>query len=903
MASAEKQLEEQLREAGNKLLDPPSSVDELLSLLDQVENCLSKVEQSPSKSTQDALSPALKALIADKLFKHSDVDVKVAVASCISEITRITAPDAPYDDDQMKEVFQLIVSSFESLHDMASRSYSKRTSILETVAKVRSCVVMLDLECDALIVEMFKHFLKAVREQHTENVFSSMETIMTLVIEESEDIPLELLSPILDSVKKDNEEVLPIARKLGERVLECSASKLKPYLAHTVDTLGISLDNYSNVLASICQDTPKSLEQNDACATNEHVEGESKSTKEPVEESAQVVGEDAKDAEPPQQDNSIGDRSPKSVMSNGIAQAREDDALVDSKSPKAEHDTNCSNQATGMNLPGKEETNDLDSGKPANSGKKVVQASKRRGRKTNTSAKSAEPSVGSHLADEKEAEKLTDSKSNRKEVPSSDQDGGIEAAGPSENDKEIDTKVPSPKTAEGEPDVASPSPSENMDENGSKKQVRSKKKDSSAKEVTTKEVTTKEVAPNDDLKKVAEGTSDSEAKPARRSGKKTIDRSDGKKITEADTDKKGSGVSGADAKKQSAKKVEETKKGSVGSSSRKLDDKKKRTRGKVNSDKGIAKSTPKDEEKELVSSPKSASKSTKDEPPEETPKLSAKRKRTPGKEIEYNNKDGEALVGTRVKVWWPEDEMYYEGVVDSFDRSKKKHKVSYDDGDTEILNLKRERWEILDDADPVAEEVSDHGGPDASDDNDIPPEPAKKKGKTSDGKKAASSRSGGAASSKSKGSSGKSNQKSKDSNKVDRKAKDNTPKTGGGKSVDAAPKASGKSKTTDGSKISKTKDDDVSASKPAAKSKQETPKTGKSKPETSKSAASKSKSARSGGKSNGTGKMKASLLQVKDSESEGSEGSTKEIEEMKVKATSSSKSGTEVKSGKKRGRN
>ncbi|MED6115307.1 hypothetical protein PIB30_089216 [Stylosanthes scabra] len=802
----------------------------------------------------------------------------------------------------MKEVFQLIVSSFESLHDMASRSYTKRTSILETVAKVRSCVVMLDLECDALIVEMFKHFLKAVREQHTENVFSSMETIMTLVIEESEDIPLELLSPILDSLKKDNEEVLPIARKLGERVLECSASKLKPYLVHTVDTLGISLDNYSNVLASICQDTPKSLEQNDACATSEHVEGESKSTKEPVEESAQVVGEDAKDAEPPQQDNSIGDRSPKSVMSNGIAQAREDDALVDSKSPKAEHDTNISNQSKGINLPGKEETKDLDSGKPANSGKKVVQASKRRGRKTNTSAKSAEPSVGSHLADEKEAEKLADSKSNRKEVPSSDQDGGIEAAGPSENDKEIDTKVPSPKTAEAEADVASPSPSENMDENGSKKQVRSKKKDNSAKEVTTKEV-----VPNDDLKKVAEGTSDSEAKPSRRSGKKTIDRSsDGKKTTEADTDKKGSGVSGADAKKQPAKKVEESKKGSVGSSSRKLEDKKKRTRGKVNSDKGIAKSTTKDEEKELVSSPKSASKSTKDELPEETPKISAKRKRTPGKENEeHNNKDGEDLVGTRVKVWWPEDEMYYEGVIDSYDRSKKKHKVSYDDGDKEILNLKKERWEILDDADPdpVAEEVSDHGGPDASDDNDMPPEPGKKKGKASDGKKASSSRSGGAASSKSKGSSGKSNQKSKDSSKVDRKAKDNTPKTGGGKSVDAAPKASGKSKTTDGSKISKTKDDDVSASKPAAKSKQETPKTGKAKPETSKSAASKAKSARSGGKSNGTGKMKASLLQVKDSESEGSEGSTKEVEETKVKATSSSKSGTEVKSGKKRGRN
>lgn len=73
--------------------------------LQQVESCLSRVEQSPPPSMQNALSPSLKALIADKLLRHSDVDVKVAVASCISEITRITAPEAPFDDEQMKVCF------------------------------------------------------------------------------------------------------------------------------------------------------------------------------------------------------------------------------------------------------------------------------------------------------------------------------------------------------------------------------------------------------------------------------------------------------------------------------------------------------------------------------------------------------------------------------------------------------------------------------------------------------------------------------------------------------------------------------------------------------------------------------------------------------------------------------
>lgn len=55
------------------------------------------------------------------------------------------------------------MESFDKLDDMSSRSYPRRVSILETVAKVRSCVVMLDLECDDLILDMFRNFLKTIR--------------------------------------------------------------------------------------------------------------------------------------------------------------------------------------------------------------------------------------------------------------------------------------------------------------------------------------------------------------------------------------------------------------------------------------------------------------------------------------------------------------------------------------------------------------------------------------------------------------------------------------------------------------------------------------------------------------------------------------------------------------------
>ncbi|KAK7854265.1 sister chromatid cohesion protein pds5 [Quercus suber] len=146
-----------LKENGKSLLHPHSSIDDLLPLNDKVKNLLANVDQAPSKSMQDALLPSMKALVTNELLRHAEMDVKVLVASCITEITRIIAPDTPYDDEQMKEIFQLILAAFKKISHV-SICCCTEVSILDTAAKVRSCLVMLDIECDALDVEKFQIF-------------------------------------------------------------------------------------------------------------------------------------------------------------------------------------------------------------------------------------------------------------------------------------------------------------------------------------------------------------------------------------------------------------------------------------------------------------------------------------------------------------------------------------------------------------------------------------------------------------------------------------------------------------------------------------------------------------------------------------------------------------------------
>lgn len=260
---SEKDVERRLLQAGKKLERTPQSKDELLSILEEVENCLSMVEQSPSETMQLAVAPSVNSLVKPELLRHQDKDVRLVVITCISEITRITAPEAPYSDETMREIFQLIVASFQGLDEIKSPSFARRVTILETVAKVRSCVVMLDLECDDLILEMFRHFFATVSKNHSENVVASMQTIMVLVLDESEDISQQLLSVLLTSLRKNEREVSPAAHMLAINVVKRCAEKLKPYLTAEMSAEGLTASDlqkkYHEIVYEICQHESNTL--------------------------------------------------------------------------------------------------------------------------------------------------------------------------------------------------------------------------------------------------------------------------------------------------------------------------------------------------------------------------------------------------------------------------------------------------------------------------------------------------------------------------------------------------------------------------------------------------------------------------------------------------------------------
>lgn len=76
----------------------------------QAVGLLCVVDQSPPPATLEVMKACTEALVLEGLVKHKDKDVRLLVATSISEVMRIFAPDAPYDDDVLKVCSKITLS-------------------------------------------------------------------------------------------------------------------------------------------------------------------------------------------------------------------------------------------------------------------------------------------------------------------------------------------------------------------------------------------------------------------------------------------------------------------------------------------------------------------------------------------------------------------------------------------------------------------------------------------------------------------------------------------------------------------------------------------------------------------------------------------------------------------------
>uniref|UniRef100_A0A0E0N5L1 Uncharacterized protein n=1 Tax=Oryza rufipogon TaxID=4529 RepID=A0A0E0N5L1_ORYRU len=189
----------------------------------QAESALSELSQS--SSLQEALHPLSKSLVQTTLLTHRDKDVKLLVAVCFIEVMRVLAPDPPFSDEIFKEIFRLFISVFADLAETSSPYLPRRILILENVAALRCSVIMLDVGCQDLVLDMVRIFFSAVKQGLQQSVCQAMLSIMTQILNEKVTQPL--LDVILRNLVKEDKGA---SHKLAVDIIQNCAEKLEPVL-------------------------------------------------------------------------------------------------------------------------------------------------------------------------------------------------------------------------------------------------------------------------------------------------------------------------------------------------------------------------------------------------------------------------------------------------------------------------------------------------------------------------------------------------------------------------------------------------------------------------------------------------------------------------------------------------
>ena len=181
----------------DKLVGKSLSTDVLLKKLKQLHQELAEMDQELVDVA--SLGPARKDLINTSLLLHKDRGVKAYTACCLADLLRLYAPDAPYNQNELRDIFQFFFRQLSNgLKGTDSAYYNEYFHLLESLSTVKSVVLVCDLpNGDELMVDIFRDFFGLVRRDLAKKIEIFMADILIALIDECQSLPSEVLDTIM----------------------------------------------------------------------------------------------------------------------------------------------------------------------------------------------------------------------------------------------------------------------------------------------------------------------------------------------------------------------------------------------------------------------------------------------------------------------------------------------------------------------------------------------------------------------------------------------------------------------------------------------------------------------------------------------------------------------------------
>eukprot|EP00798_Chlamydomonas_sp_ICE-L_P024089 gene24089-9663_t len=172
--------------------------------------------------------------------EHSDKDVKLMSCHCLTHMLRIYAPETPFTDDELKDVFRALLWALAKLDNPSAPAFSISQSILQLTEQVKFHLLLLDLDAPDILTEFFEVLLGCARDDSVDDLEHPIVEILSGLLEAAEDDVGDILSdPVLSALLQamlgrlgssgSTKEIAAQSRVAGELVLR-SEDIIRPHL-------------------------------------------------------------------------------------------------------------------------------------------------------------------------------------------------------------------------------------------------------------------------------------------------------------------------------------------------------------------------------------------------------------------------------------------------------------------------------------------------------------------------------------------------------------------------------------------------------------------------------------------------------------------------------------------------
>ncbi|EFX00091.1 sister chromatid cohesion and DNA repair protein [Grosmannia clavigera kw1407] len=182
----------------------PIATEELIRRLDALSRELSDLDQETFDA--ESLTKVSKELANHNLLNHKDKGVKAFAAACLVDILCLCAPNAPFTQTQLQDVFGLFIYSIlPALQDPSNTYDAQHKYVLHSLSEVRSIVLLNDLDnSDALQLQLFSSLFDAVSAPKNvtggrlpTDVEHDISDILICLIEEGSSVPPKVVDVIM----------------------------------------------------------------------------------------------------------------------------------------------------------------------------------------------------------------------------------------------------------------------------------------------------------------------------------------------------------------------------------------------------------------------------------------------------------------------------------------------------------------------------------------------------------------------------------------------------------------------------------------------------------------------------------------------------------------------------------